>query len=421
MKNRIVIATLVALLSFGCATFTSPAYSGEYQGDYGAAPYGPSASVDIGFFWNALAPYGSWVDIAAYGWVWLPRVGADWRPYTDGEWAYTDFGWTWVSDFDWGWAPFHYGRWYFDPEYGWVWVPGDVWGPAWVAWREGADVIGWAPLPPNVDFVAGVGFVGGRLDFDAVIPAQGWCFVDARYVTAPTVRRYVLSPSRATTYLRTTRNVTRYAMSGDRIVNRSLDPVRVSALTHRNVPRLVVRDVRGPGEMRGARLHGRTIVMYRPAVPHTRTPVRSPNRDRRLTVRRPSSDHPGGTGRYAPPRTETTLRFSRNTARPQHPVMTRSYRIVQRRGRVSAEPLVRRANSASSRPARSKATVRRSSAQTLRRHGTVYRRATPTYRTVHRVARSTTVRRSSTLTRRPANPKKKTGNPYLRRRPNPGR
>ena len=61
------------------------------------------------------------------------NVRHGWRPYyDDGHWAYSDDDWLdVVSDASWGWAPFHYGRWAFDPQYGWVWVPGRVWGPAW--------------------------------------------------------------------------------------------------------------------------------------------------------------------------------------------------------------------------------------------------------------------------------------------------
>jgi hypothetical protein len=77
-------------------------------------------------------------------------VAAGWRPYTEGQWVWTDeFGWTWVSDEPWGWATYHYGRWYFDPIYGWSWVPGRVWAPAWVSWRQSTDHMIWAPLPPE--------------------------------------------------------------------------------------------------------------------------------------------------------------------------------------------------------------------------------------------------------------------------------
>src|SRR5436189_3282358 len=73
------------------------------------------ASVSFSIFHDNLQGYGRWVHHSRYGQVWIPRVSG-FRPYsTGGHWAYTDYGWTWVSDYDWGWAPFHYGRWAYDP------------------------------------------------------------------------------------------------------------------------------------------------------------------------------------------------------------------------------------------------------------------------------------------------------------------
>ena len=64
-------------------------------------------------FYRKLEPYGAWRESADYGYVWQPRAAQsrNWRPYTDGRWAYTDAGWTWVSDEPFGWATYHYGRW----------------------------------------------------------------------------------------------------------------------------------------------------------------------------------------------------------------------------------------------------------------------------------------------------------------------
>ncbi len=102
-------------------------------------------------FYNDLSPYGTWVQSASYGYVWMPaQAGGGFEPYmTNGHWEYTEYGWTWVSDFDWGWATFHYGRWYMDPAYGWVWVPGSLWAPAWVAWGQYEGYYCWAPLWPG--------------------------------------------------------------------------------------------------------------------------------------------------------------------------------------------------------------------------------------------------------------------------------
>ncbi len=109
--------------------------------------------VSVGLFHDALAPYGLWIQRPGFGLVWVPSaavVGADFVPYaTAGHWDYSNVGWMFVSDWDWGWAPFHYGRWYFDPLYSWVWVPDSIWGPAWVDWRIGGGLIAWAPLPPR--------------------------------------------------------------------------------------------------------------------------------------------------------------------------------------------------------------------------------------------------------------------------------
>jgi uncharacterized protein DUF6600 len=114
-----------------------------------------SANVDIQInspsdFYQPLESYGTWVDVPSYGRCWRPRsVEADWQPYTDGHWEWTDAGWYWVSDEPWGWACFHYGSWEMDPSYGWVWIPGTEWAPAWVTWRYSDDYIGWAPCGPN--------------------------------------------------------------------------------------------------------------------------------------------------------------------------------------------------------------------------------------------------------------------------------
>jgi hypothetical protein len=95
---------------------------------------------------EALAPNGEWVEDPSYGRVWHPSVAADWRPYTDGYWAWTPYGWTWISSEPWGWT-FHYGHWALAGP-GWVWIPGTVWGPAYVDWVWGEGYIGWAPLAP---------------------------------------------------------------------------------------------------------------------------------------------------------------------------------------------------------------------------------------------------------------------------------
>lgn len=119
-----------------------------------------------------LAQYGRWVK-SRFGRAWAPRVGRDWRPYTIGRWVQTEDGETWESDEPWGWATYHYGRWGFDETYGWVWTPDTEWAPAWVAWRDGDDYAGWAPLPPQA------GYGSGYQDWDySQWYAPSWIYVE---------------------------------------------------------------------------------------------------------------------------------------------------------------------------------------------------------------------------------------------------
>jgi hypothetical protein len=100
-------------------------------------------------FYEPLAPSGTWVEVGSYGRCWHPAgVAAEWRPYCNGNWEWTDSGWYWVSDEPWAWACYHYGTWAYDSGQGWVWVPGVEWAPAWVNWRMGGDYVGWVPCSP---------------------------------------------------------------------------------------------------------------------------------------------------------------------------------------------------------------------------------------------------------------------------------
>ena len=133
-------------------------------------------------FYDDLSPYGQWVDEPQYGYVWVPNLDGDFRPYfTNGYWAMTDYGNTWVSGYPWGWACFHYGRWVYTGYYGWVWIPGSEWGPGWVAWRWGMGYCGWAPLYPGVEWGVGVDFI---------CPDDWWIFMHPRHLYRPRYYNY---------------------------------------------------------------------------------------------------------------------------------------------------------------------------------------------------------------------------------------
>ena len=131
-------------------------------------------------FYDDLSPYGSWINYAGYGYVWIPRVTGDFQPYgTEGHWVMTNYGWTWVSDYRWGWAAFHHGRWAFEPRYGWMWIPGREWGPAWVSWRQSDAYFGWAPMGPRT-----------RISINISCPYDHYRFVPRRHFTNRNVYNY---------------------------------------------------------------------------------------------------------------------------------------------------------------------------------------------------------------------------------------
>ena len=154
-------------------------------------------------FYDDLAPYGRWVYVSGPGWAWSPyNLSIGWCPYQLGHWVFTDQGWTWASDENFGWAVYHYGRWCNDPARGWLWIPGTEWGPAWVAWHEGGGWVGWAPLPWQVRWQAGVGLDWGVLNVDVALGPSSWYFVQARDMVDPGVRYRVAPASRNITLIK---------------------------------------------------------------------------------------------------------------------------------------------------------------------------------------------------------------------------
>ena len=173
VRRTAALAPLALLLGLaGCTypdqvTGRAPVYEAGYQpvmGGYATewpaqpgALWGPEDVPDTSVFQQPLSAYGRWVE-SAWGIVFVPNAPSGWRPYVNGRWLDNRF---WLSNDPWGWATDHYGRWGFDQQLGWVWVPGTQWGPSWVAWREADEVVGWAPIPPLVQWSVGVGFNSG--------------------------------------------------------------------------------------------------------------------------------------------------------------------------------------------------------------------------------------------------------------------
>lgn len=256
--------------------------------------------VDIDFFHHELAAHGEWFESEAYGVVWTPHhMPPDWRPYTVGHWEFTDdYGWLWVSDHEWGWAPFHYGRWMYDDFHGWVWIPDTEWGPAWVAWREGDGHVGWAPLPPQVEWQVGVGLGSSGFDINVQIHPRCWTFVQERYVLEPHLHVHRIAPARRVMLLRKTKDTTHYLAVDGRVVNRSLSVERVERTLGRRVPRRTIRVMDSASTDRRVRISGGEINLFRPKVVR-RVSTKSPS-STKVLKRAPSEGRTTVRRRLAP-------------------------------------------------------------------------------------------------------------------------
>ena len=259
---------LFALLLLGSTAAVASASTAVSAGIH----VGPSgrASVDLGFFYDDLAPYGNWIERPSYGWVWTPRaVSTSWRPYQNGHWVWSDEGWVWVSDEPYGWATYHYGRWYDDPEIGWSWVPGNDWAPAWVSWQGDDDYVGWAPLPPGVNVSASYGSGYGSYAYG--IAPDYYTFVPEQRFLAPRIASYVLPQAQIYNVWGRTRNWTHYRRSGDRWFNQGVPVDRIQRFGR--VPRYQVADLRvndAGFRHRGARFAGNQVQFFRPQVQKAR-------------------------------------------------------------------------------------------------------------------------------------------------------
>lgn len=261
MKSKVLMILLITALLFSNSGFSQRSLASSLPRPSSAA--GTEVSIDL--FYNSLSPYGDWFSHDRYGWVWTPHnISVSWRPYSVGQWIYSDYGWTWDSDEAWGWATYHYGRWQFDANYGWLWIPGTVWGPAWVSWRFGGGYCGWAPLPLVVGWDNGL--VTGGLGLDEYIPPFWYNFCEERYFGSGNIHDHLLLSARNVTLVSETRNITRYEVSNNRIFNRSVDVDRIEKDTGQSIRRYRVVDADSPTAQRRNGAKDGVLAFYRPDI-----------------------------------------------------------------------------------------------------------------------------------------------------------
>jgi hypothetical protein len=260
---------------------SSPAYAST---DYTIPADTEPSPTDYADYYDALAPYGSWVDVAGYGRCWQPTVvvaNRGWSPYFNcGRWVYTECGWYWMSDYSWGWAPFHYGRWFQHAQLGWCWRPDRAWGPSWVCWRHDGDYCGWAALPPGARFVAGLGltFHGhpARHDFSFGLNADHFRFIRSSHFLERDLARHVLPRDHATRIFDHTIASTGIIARGPTVLNSGIPRQQVATATHADIRPISLHNVAptaGVGIRERFERNGRTLAVFRPDV--LRTPTRS--------------------------------------------------------------------------------------------------------------------------------------------------
>ena len=246
------------------------------QPDNTTGTYVPPPDSAYGTFYDPLAPYGTWLDVAGYGPCWQPSVvmvNPGWQPYCDGgRWIYTDCGWYWMSGYSWGWAPFHYGRWFRHRHYGWCWMPGNTWGPAWVCWRHGGNYCGWAPLPPAAVYhpTVGLTFHGQRVSssFAFGLGATSYTFVHTSHFPDRQLNRQSLSHQQAAQVFNQTVPSTTIVGSGSRIINHGIPVSQVATASRTSIHVVAIREMNSAGvhSVRGERLEpgSRTLSVFRP-------------------------------------------------------------------------------------------------------------------------------------------------------------
>ena len=213
-------------------------------------------SISFQVFYDELSPYGTWIDNADYGYVWIPNVDPGFVPYaTNGYWTLTDEGWAWISNYPWGWAPFHYGRWFTDPNYGPMWVPDNEWGPGWVTWRMSSDYYGWAPIGPGVNINDAYG--NGYYEHH-----NHYTFVRGMYFGRRDIRNHYMHSSKRGAIMKSSTVINNPRVDKSRNVTYNTGPNinEIEKYRGKKINPIVVKETSKPGQS----INKDQLIIYRP-------------------------------------------------------------------------------------------------------------------------------------------------------------
>ncbi len=321
MKRILKITAIACFMVLVGSTVNnvSAQYNDDYNNNnyYDDNNYNNDRDVSYQTFYDELSPYGQWIDYPGQGYVWVPDADQDFQPYsTNGHWVWTDdYEWMWVSDYDWGWAPFHYGRWDNDPYYGWYWVPGYEWSPAWVAWRDGGDYYGWAPIRPGINI--NVNFNIGSYS----PPYNFWCFAPRRYIASPYINRYYIDRGRNVTIINQTNIIiNNYRYGGNYGFRSGPRRVEFERYTGRINP-VRFRQSNLPGR---SNFRGNEVSFYRPN-------VRQNNSNNRTVAPRQFERYEKKEGNFRNDRNNNATVRNNNNGRPNSNVNNRGNNLPDRR------------------------------------------------------------------------------------------
>jgi len=220
--------------------------------------------INDNYFFNALEPYGEWIEIGYNKYAWKPYdVNYNWKPYSIGRWEWTRSGWYWVSYEPFGWATYHYGRWYYDDYYGWVWIPGYKWAPAWVEWRYNDYYIGWAPLPPFARFnsYSGISFsVRWNSDYNY------WNFVTYRNFNSVNINNYCINNFEIRNVFNRTKYRTNYFERNNSIINGGISKRFIERRSGTTIRTKEIRRINSFSNMNKlSKKNRREVFSYRPS------------------------------------------------------------------------------------------------------------------------------------------------------------